>query len=470
MKRALVVLAGLGLLAACGDNTPGGQGDDAGPGDDTGNKAFAEQLAALPGVTVTDKGPRDDFEYYVLQFAEPVDHDDPGSGTFPMEVSLIHRDETKPLVVFTTGYSDYWLSSPWELTEYLGGDQISIEHRFFGTSKPATIDWSKLTIAQMAADEHDIVTKLKTIYTAPMIATGPSKGGMTPVFYRRFYPDDVAGTVPYVAPISYGAPDARYTSWFDTVGPSAACRQRIRDLAVEMIHNRRAALETRATAQPGHTYTRIALGPAVESAIIDFEWSFWQYKPSSRCTNLPDPATATDDTLFSLLDDVSAPSDSDDTQVEFFEAYYYQSDYQLGYPGNTTSYLDPYLMYGDADYAGIVSAVPTYDGGAAMQDIDTWLKTEGSKFAFIYGSNDPWTAGKFDLGSATDATLSIAPNNNHNSKIVDLEDADRAKVLDQISAWTGVSLDGFRERPRRAAYPQMPRIPSAFVRAHQLSR
>ncbi|HEY4057866.1 MAG TPA: S28 family serine protease [Kofleriaceae bacterium] len=472
MKRAVVVLAGLGLFVGCGDNTPGGQGDD---GADAGpdNRSFEEKLSALPGVTVADQGPSGDFEYYVLQFAEPVDHDDPASATFPMEVSLIHRDETKPLVVFTTGYSDYWHDSPWELTYYMGGDQISIEHRFFGTSKPASIDWTKLTIQQMAADQHDIVTKLKTIYTAPMIATGPSKGGMTPVFYRRFYPDDVAGTVPYVAPISFGDPDTRYAAWFDTVGPSATCRQRIKDLAIEMLHNRRAAIVTRAMAQSGHSYTRIAIGPAVESSIISFEWSFWQYVPSSRCNNLPDPATATDDQLFTLLDSVSPVTDNDDEQVAFFEAYYYQSDYQLGYPSDgTSSYLAPYLMYTDADYAGITSATPTYDGGAAMNDVADWLKTSGSKFAFIYGSNDPWTAGKFDLGGATDATLSIASNNNHNSEIHDLEDADHDKVLDQLQAWSGVPLDDFRsrERPHVVAYPKMPRIPSAFMRAGHLAR
>ena len=70
----------------------------------------------------------------------------------------------------------------------------------------------------MAADEHAIVTALKTIYTGPYLSTGASKGGMTAVFYRRFYPDDVVGTVPYVAPLSFAAPDERYAAFLDSVG------------------------------------------------------------------------------------------------------------------------------------------------------------------------------------------------------------------------------------------------------------
>ena len=37
---------------------------------------------------------------------------------------------------------------------------------------------------------------------------------MTAIYHRRFYPDDVDGTVPYVAPISFGAPDLRYPTTF----------------------------------------------------------------------------------------------------------------------------------------------------------------------------------------------------------------------------------------------------------------
>ena len=108
-------------------------------------------------------------------------------------------------------------------------------------------------------------------------------------FYRRFFPDDVDGTVPYVAPISFGAPDTRYDPFFDTVGTDT-CRQAVRDAATEMLAHRRAAMEQRAQQQAtdqGYQYTRVLLGPAVESAIDSLEWSFWQYYGITFCTQVP---------------------------------------------------------------------------------------------------------------------------------------------------------------------------------------
>src|SRR5262249_51523810 len=155
----------------------------------------------------------------------------------------------------------------------LDANQISIEHRFFGESRPEPPDWSKLTIDQMAADEHAIVSALRMLYTGPVLASGGSKGGMTAIFYRRFYPDDVDGTVPYVAPISFAAPDMRYSPFFDTVG-TPECRQAVRDAATEMLAHRRAVLVQRAQDQAvggNFQYTRVLLGPAVESAVSSVE-------------------------------------------------------------------------------------------------------------------------------------------------------------------------------------------------------
>ena len=53
-----------------------------------------------------------------------------------------------------------------------------------------------------------------------------------------------------------------------------------------MIQNRRAALLDRATSQAiaqDYAYTRVAIGPALESAILGREWSFWQYYGVDEC-------------------------------------------------------------------------------------------------------------------------------------------------------------------------------------------
>jgi hypothetical protein len=246
MKRAVGLFVAVALVGGgCSDNSP------------LTSDELVSRLRALPGVRV-EEGVRDERDedededgvqdaeeaqshYYVLHFTQPIDHDDPGLGTFEQRVSLLHRDERAPtpLVIYTSGYSDFWGAGPTELTTLLAANQISIEHRYFGTSRPQPTDWSKLTVAQMAADEHAIITALRSIYGGAFITTGNSKGGMTAVFHRRFYPDDVEGTVPYVAPLSYNAPDPRYQAGFNQIGREG-CRLAVRDVAIEMLKNRRA--------------------------------------------------------------------------------------------------------------------------------------------------------------------------------------------------------------------------------------
>jgi hypothetical protein len=426
MRVYLAVAAA--ALAACGDEPQG---------------PLIDRLRALPGVHDVEKRTtqNEGYEYYVLHFEQPVDHANPGGPTFLQEVSLLHRNEDAPLVVWTSGYWDYYHDYDVELTQVLVGNQISIEHRYFAESRPEPADWSKLTIEQMAADEHAIITAFRDVYEGAFITSGASKGGMTAIYHRRFYPDDVEGTVPYVAPISFAAPDTRYNAFFDTVG-SATCRQAVRDVAIEMLSKRRAALVAKAQEQAAAenvSYTRIQIGPAVEGSIVSLEWAFWQYYGASWCNRVP-ATNASDDQMWAFLDRISPPSDNGDDRVGQFDAYYYQAYFQLGYPDAGASYLDPYVMYSDADYANsLPTAMPAYDGGAAMQDIDTWVKTKGNRLLFIYGEWDPWTAGKFDLGNATESAQFVVAQGTHGANLSSLAPADRDTAFALLADWTGVT-------------------------------
>jgi hypothetical protein len=430
--RAALALVLVGA-SACGDNA---------------EPDILVQLRALPSIadatemTTAATG----YRYIQIHFIQPVDHASPDGPTFLQEASLLHRDQRAPLVVETTGYWDYQLDRTVELTQLFTANQLSIEHRFFGSSRPDPASWGTLTIEQMADDEHAIVSALRTIYDAPLLATGGSKGGMTAMFYRRFFPDDVAGTVPYVAPISFGAPDERYPPYLATIGP-VACHAAVQAAAIEMLANRRAAMETRAMAQAAannQTYTRVALGPAVESAIESVEWSFWQYWGVEYCAVVP-PTTATDDAMYAFLDMVSPVNACSDAELALFEAYYYQSDVQLGYPDDGTTYLTPYLMYANADYAGILpigAPPPAYDGGAAMRDIAQYVASSGDRLLFVYGQWDPWSGGAYTLGSAADSLELVEAQGTHLSDIAHLASSDAATARATLAAWVKAEPTG----------------------------
>jgi hypothetical protein len=439
-----------------------GCGEDGGPPALTQDQLL-ERLRGLDGVTVEKATLPDDttvpktVSYYILHFTQPIDHDHAELGTYQQEVALLHRDDRAPtpMIVSTSGYSDSWGDQRAELTELLDANQVSIEHRFYGSSRPETVDWSKLTIRQMASDEHAIIAALRTIYGGAFLTTGGSKGGMTAVFHRRFFPDDVEGTVAYAAPLSFGRPDPRYPPQFNKIGTDD-CRQKVRDAARAMLVRRAAILalaQAQAVADPQepHVYTRVQIDPAVEAAISGVEWGFWQMWGVNDCNIVP-LATASDEDLFEFLDDVSPVTDYDDDRVGYFEPYVYQTYAQLGFPDCTVEYLKPDLLYTAADYTGElpVSGEVPYDD-EAMRDIDHWVENDGDRVMFIYGDWDPWFAGRFVQGSGKSVAF-VQHEGTHRIQLKGLDTFKRDPALATIAAWTGVE-------------PVLPRTPRPPARA-----
>jgi hypothetical protein len=428
------------------------------------------------GVQIESRSaPDPDHRAYTLHVTQPIDHDDPGAGTFAQEVSLLHRSTVSgtPMIVLTTGYTDFVGVGEHELTALLDANQVSIEHRFFGGSIPAldatgARDWSKLTIEQMAADEHAIIETLRDVYDGPYVTAGGSKGGMTATYHRRFYPDDVAGTVAYVAPLSLGAPDARYLAFLATAGP-ADCHARVHQLAIEMLAHRRAALEAMEAAR-GQGNPHVPVGAEIEQAVANFEWMFWQYHGVTECAALP-ALDADDATLFTLLDTVDPiDADTDPGYVALLAAYNFQAAGQLGFPDQVPHDLIPYLMYLDGSYQEAPDGIalpppdasyftPTYDPGA-MPDIQRFVAS-ADHMLFIYGQWDPWSGGAYAIDGANDAAELVVTDGNHGAQIGALDADGRATALARLAAWTGVAPDPGRLRDRAAMIPRdLPRLHS----------
>jgi hypothetical protein len=419
-------------------------------------------LDTVPGLTydeITTEYPG--YRAFYIDFTQPVNHAAPGK-QFQQRMVLHHRDRGAPMILYTSGYSLFSLDYLSELAASMGANQVSTEQRFFGTSKPdplAPADWDHVTIQQAATDHHRVVQALAPYYDKAWLSTGHSKGGMTSIYHRRFFPDDVDATVPYVAPISFGAPDYRYLPFFDAVA-DATCRNALRAAQIEAL-NRFDAMLSRAQAiakTEGLTFARSGgQAAAFEGDIAGIEWSFWQYAGWNSCDSIP-PTSASDDALFEFVRNTAGVGSSDQT-IAFFETYFYQAVAQLGYPVSPYEHLDGLL-----NHSGVASDIlpagtsPVYDD-AAMPDIADWVDGEGSEIVFVYGEYDPWYGGAFDPGGATDTYLTVAPQRNHGALISDLPATQRAQALDAIEAWTGVRPaigTAFAAPIRRPVIPRLP--------------
>jgi hypothetical protein len=405
---------------------------------------LADRLAAIPGLTVVSQSEPTGYRFFVLTYRQPADHRHPGAGTYEQRLTLLHRSTDAPVVLATGGYglAAEPRASRTEPTALLNANQVSVEHRFFTPSRPAPADWSDLTIWQEATDEHRIVQALRTVYAGKWIQTGASKGGMTSVYHRRFYPGDVDGVVAYVAPNdSLNDLDGAYDSFFRTVG-DAACRSALDGVQKEALKRRDRLVPLLAAnaAANDWTFTR-TIGTAdrsFEMTVLDTVWAFWQYSSAADCADVP-AATATDAELYDWIDGIASWSFYTDQGLEYYWPYYYQAATQLGWPSLRFDHLRGLRRYPGLYTAN--SSLPkelrARHNPVPMIDVDLWVRTLSQRMMFVYGENDPWGAERF-VPSRRDSHLYVAPGANHGANISRLAAADSAEATATLRRWAGL--------------------------------
>jgi hypothetical protein len=455
-NRLAVIGLGLGLaLSACNASTrqapapapatrilPRTPGDGGAPAALPLPKDLLPRLLGVPGLTAAEAHtPVRGYRFYIMQLAQPVDHEHPNAGQFQLRVTLLYRDPAAPVVLYSSGYDVSLKGRRIELARLLEANQVSIEHRFFGTSQPQPLDFTKLTVAQAAADHHGVVQALRPLMPGPWLSAGGSKGGLAAVLHRRFYPDDVTATVAYVAPLSLGAPDDRYAAFLTTIGDDAACRASLLELQrVALIQ--RAALLARLDgyARDQHlSFTRLGPDMALEHAVLELPFDFWQFGGAdSSCAAVPGPS-ASADRIFQYLADVADFHNVSDAGIAARAPYFYQAQAQLGYPRYGEQGLQDLLRHPGTDLPATylpAGTHPQFDP-QAMADLNAWVQAEGERLLFLYGSTDPWSASEFQLGRAVDSYVFTVDEGNHDSLLNQLDDADRQRVAAILGRWVG---------------------------------
>jgi ABC-type sugar transport system substrate-binding protein len=68
-----------------------------------------------------------------------------------------------------------------------------------------------------------------------------------------------------------------------------------------------------------------------------------------------------------------------------------------------------------------------------MSDVINWLQTYGNNIIYIYGSNDPWSAGAIESIGSTNAIKIVKAGANHSISISDQEE--KELVYSIINQW-----------------------------------
>ncbi len=392
------------------------------------------------------------YKIFEMFYRQPVNHKNPDGPSFEQKLILWHRDEVRPMVLQTSGYAIFSVGLSALASEFTA-NQIQVEHRFFQTSIPVNPDWSYLNIEESAGDFHRITVALKSIYKAKWVNTGRSKGGMTSMYHRYFYPNDLDATVAHVAPHSYSTDDMRYADFVsNAIGgeQNAECR-------AKLVASQRVLL-----ANTADIATRIGEGTfnllgskeiAIEHALLEMPWSFWQYSgPGESCANVPAESAPIDEHL-SFLFANNDPNGYNDEGLSGFVPYYYQAATQLGSPGTTLSNLADLLKF--ADTFNIFTYIPkdipaTYDNAKAMHQVSDWIKHSSEKILYVYGDWDPWSGGAYEPRIDGDSYRFYVPKTNHSAQFINLSGEARDLAYMKLSRWLNVDRPVETQSPPNA--------------------
>lgn len=399
------------------------------------------KLFDLEGVVFKQLPTPEGFESaWELNIKQPLDHDYPERGYFYQRVFLSHRGYDAPMVFVTEGYQRP-SNRPYELSQLLESNQLQVEHRFFGTSVPDTIDYQYLNARQFTADLHRIKELFKVIYPGVWLSTGISKGGMTTLFYKYFYPDDVDVAVPYVAPVILDFKDSRIYEFLDTVG-TEMCRAKITDFQRLLLERKEQYLPLVKWYAKGArlNFDRLGIEAAYEYAVLEYSFSFWQW--GHDCNAIPDPS-ATDDQLLEHFLDISNVDFFSDGIIDGFAPFYYQMGTELGYYGYETS-----------DFPGLVTAleqepsavfmpdgtVPDFDPALTVK-VFNWLRKSGDRILYINGAWDTWSATRLIPEPGVDALVIDLPQTDHRrARIAQMNPAQKLLLAQTLKRWANIQL------------------------------
>lgn len=377
-------------------------------------------------------------EKYVLKVTQSLDHKDSTAGTFTQRIIINHIGFDRPTLLVTEGYwATYALRDTYqeELSRMFNMNVVVVEHRYFLESTPDPVNWDYLTAENSAYDLHHIVTLLKDIYTNKWISTGISKGGQTTLLYRAYFPNDVAFSVPYVAPWNKALEDGRHEDFLRKVGTKKE-RKQIEKFQKKILKKRDKMIPLLETyCKEKNLEFRIPFDEVLDYSVLEYPFALWQWgTPTSVIPSL----SSNDKMLFDHLMDISGPSYFAENQP--FSSFNVQAARELGYYGYDTAPLKKLLSIDSSE--GYFNRIMVPQGlniefrPALYNKIYSFLKENDPKMIFIYGEVDPWTASRIpDFEGKKNLQIYIQPRGSHSTRIETMPQEMKDKIVSQLKEW-----------------------------------
>ena len=381
----------------------------------------------------------DKLEKLVCFVKQQIDWKNKETGKFNQRIIIKHRGYDKPTVMVTEGYGASYALSPTyqeELSTLLDANLIFVEHRYFLESTPKPCNWDFLTVENSAGDYHHIRELFGKIYPGKWFTTGISKGGQTTLFYRTYYPNDVDGSVAYVAPLNKSLEDGRHQPFMKNIKQKEACKA--------VLVFQREVLKRRAAIQPmfedychkkGYTF-RVPMNEVYDLTALEYEFAFWQWGDDYQ--KIPD-GNASDSTFCQFLLRACEPNYF--SQQTAYTSFNVQAMREIGYYGYDTKPLEDLLTIKHSE--GYMRRVMIPDSLSYIEfdtnlyeKVNHFLAEKDCPIIFIYGENDPWTAsGVTWLKGKSNMHVFIDPEGSHRARIGTMPEETQKEIKRILDSW-----------------------------------
>lgn len=393
-------------------------------------------------------------EFIEFDYAQPVQHGVQNGKWLYQRVRIMYRDTLANTVFDTQGYN---LSPKMEidynsLAVELKANIVTCEHRYFLQSTvEGDNNWTYFNAKEAAGDHHNLVAALKPLFRKKWIATGLSKSGITTGLYAYYHPNDMDCYVPFCAPFLQGRYEESIGKFL--TGKVGTKEQRDTTLTSQKFALQKDTLDKMAKIYQTKAKRVVSLDVArqqVTSTIVSFFFDEWSYKNVNTdfwLSYVPYPSKGYEEYLtadslykyyFSKQSDKKAvrPDDEDDA---------------LGYPYHVQAYKElGYYVY-DADYYGVnKNYLTTADStlyaedlaklkgtqfdNVPMNGVRDMVKNTQNKMMFVYGANDPWTAGGISsTGLCGNVKYVLIPQGTHSDELGNFPADKKAEILNFVN-------------------------------------
>jgi hypothetical protein len=403
-------------------------------------KSTFEKLAAIKNVvSIEKKEVVSHFdENYEIWFEQPLDHNNASKGTFRQRVFLGFESTSQAVIVELKGYN-IGSEKAGELASHYEANQLTIEHRYFTDSRPKEIDWNTLTIENAAKDQMMIIDAIRsTLYpSSKFISTGISKGCMTTMTHRSFFPENVDACVCYVGPLNFEREDPRVYEFLKNVGTEAE-RQKVKAFQELCFENRPALLNAMKSAAKKENMTwEFGVENALDYTILEYSFAYWQWGTKSEDIPLEN---ATPEQIYKHLIDVVGYGFFDDSSVEGLQPYFWAALTEQGIYGYETTPFKKYLNTEEIlkfDWAFPEGITKKFNPEPAKK-IKSYLDTSANKMIFIYGEYDAWSSTAVDLtnnASQREMYKFVQPKGDHRTRINSFNPEKQTEIYTIINSW-----------------------------------